>query len=456
MSELQFNFRDFFGTNNEPKTQRLLEKTYTRPKRRAESVAPPVFEDYTPANLTPPDPSQFLPSGGTPTRVHDQEVKGRAISTGVAALLSLLGGGDVATNSVAAYQGMKRGQDQSYAARLAEYQAKQKEGMGQFDAALKRFGGMKDMERIRMDAVGRRNSNAGRVADFSLRQAGMLDAGDDRDASLAQRVEAAAASGKNRMTPQLQMKLEQFRNNSRFLTNPTAMKASSQEDIARVEREQAALAREFGVELTGGARRLGMTDNEKAKNAVAAKRLNLSEQQYHLAARKFNQYLSEAGLKAENIQSLIDDRAWRRKVGDSTVMQIEGRRDEAFTLLGKAENLQAIAEGVTDPATNQPFQGPDDPARERYRKMARVYAEQGKAMAVKYGTMADSLKKGNSRSPGLAAAANKGRREAKKAAPTIVRTKAGNVTLTPIPPTPSNKSPMERVGDWWTKNNPFD
>ncbi len=457
MDGLNFDFREFFGTNNGRKTQRMIDTTYPRRPRRVESLKPPEFEEYTPQIGAMPDPSNFMPADAEPTRDTGRESKGRAIATGVAALLSLLGRGDVAANSVAAYRGTKLGQDQDFATRLASYQSKQKAGMQQFDAALKQF---QERERLRQTGVSIRNSNLQRVAQFQMDQAKAGDAGDYQDASLAQRVEAAANRGRNQMTPQLQLELEQFRNNSRFLSNPTARKASSQEEIARVEREQATLAKKFGVTLEGGAQRLGMTDAEQARSRAEAKRLNLSEQQFDLAKRKFNQTLSEAGLKAENIRSLMADRAWRRRVGDTTVMQIEGRRDEAFKLLGQAENLQAIADGVMDPATNQPFQGPDDPARERYRKMAGVYAERGKDMAVKYGTMADSLTKGSTRSPGLAAAAKKGRAAGKKAAPTIVKTKAGNVTFTPMNTPQDRRSPLEKSGDWvkrwWKNNNPFD
>lgn len=369
-----FNFdpREFFGNNNSPKTQRLIESAYKKPRRsRAEDVSLPDLEEYKP-QITMADIPRLQSAGKAPQRDEPGEAKGRAIATGVAALLGILSGGDVARSAVAGYTGMKTGQDRIFASEEKSYLTKQKELMDQFNSENKSFGNQLGLERLLQGGVNTRNQQKMGLTGLRMQQARAGDAAEMAGLNLDLRYEDLAqrksAKTNPMQDPKVNTAVAEYKRLGDALTNPTILKTMTNEQIGVFQKRRDELGKFLG--FSGGlgqVTRAGLSDKEKVDEKYRGGSLALRGEQVQIARQRLTEARAKRVLDAKNIESLIKSRETRGGLSDAQGLRLRSGFRQARKLHGEADlwEEQALSDTKLD---GSPM---DDATRRLYQRQAK-------------------------------------------------------------------------------------
>lgn len=350
MAELNYDFRDFFGSNNSPKTNQIIERISTpRPRRRsrAEDVTLPQLEEYK-TSLSMDDIPKYQGAGDIPARDEAREAKGKAIATGVAALLGALSGGNVAQSALAGYQGMQRGQDRLWKSETDAYSRRQKQAMDLFNADTKAFGNKLGLERLLQSGVDARNRNANTQTDQRLRQAGLLDSAANADLRLdldyQQMAQRGARSAPPMQDPKTNAAVAEYKRLNETLTNPTILKTLTNEQIGVFQSRRNELGKFLGFSGSlSTVTRAGLSDKEKADVGARLQSLGLRGQTLAFAKQRWAESEADRSSRRANIESLIEDRKKRGRLTDAQAVRIYNDYDNAQEMLDKAKQYEALS-----------------------------------------------------------------------------------------------------------------
>ena len=404
MAQFDYNLRDFYGTNNDPQTQRYVDSG-GRParKRRVDTLQPPSLQEYTPSTTLSDLPVLGSNPAPIPRRDDAGESKGQALATGIASLLALLGGGNVAQSAVAGFSGMKAGQDRLYANRLKSYDDEEKRIKAKFDADSKSFANRLALAKMEQSGVNSRNQNELALANLKTRQAGMADNADRADMRLDLDYQKMAQSQRGKLgdDPKTKALLTERQYVLGQLKDTAFLKSTTPKQIKALEVRLGEINKYLGISgSVAGRERLGLSDQEMATQQrsersyqVQLESLGLRGATLELARRRLQMAEDAAPVIDATRRARLDRIRNADKLGTGQVMKIEEMYGDADKVMGEGRKYFMLAE------TGKMPDGSDisEEMRGLYRNMA-------KDLFIRAGRMtesADKLLSIGTKSPGV-------------------------------------------------------